>query len=214
MNPGKSSLTNLQVEDIQAALHPEPFSPEHPAIDFGLQFPADLKFRSAAVLIPFIRTEASWDILFTRRTDLVQDHKGQVAFPGGAEEAVDAGPADTALREAWEEIGLVPGQVKILGYLEPMISRGGYRITPVVGVIDWPFELKLSESEVSQVFTIPLDWLAETTHFTERRMSDGETMRNVPVIFYQPFDGELLWGISARITLTLIERLIERHSIG
>ncbi len=204
--PGNVLWSDLTETGIRGALLPEP-PVGYPAVDFGLHFPEDFQMRQAAVLIPFIRTPAGWDVLFTRRTDLVQDHKGQVAFPGGAVERVDAGPADTALREAWEEIGLPPDGVQVLGYMQPMLSRGGFRITPVVGVIPWPFEITISPDEVSRVFTIPLDWLADPGNFTERRITDGAVVRNVPVIFYNPYDGELLWGISARITVTLVEML-------
>jgi 8-oxo-dGTP pyrophosphatase MutT (NUDIX family) len=202
------SIADLGEEAIRQALFAEAPSGDARAVDFGLHFPPDLQFRRAGVLIPFIYTEHGWEVLFTRRTDLVQDHKGQVSFPGGAEEPEDATPAHTALREAWEEIGLPPQGVRILGFMEPMISRGGFRITPVVGVIPWPFPMIISELEVSRVFTIPLRWLADPAHYTERIISDGEVVRNIPVIYYELYDGEMLWGISGRIMVSLIDRLL------
>jgi 8-oxo-dGTP pyrophosphatase MutT (NUDIX family) len=205
--PRPRSIVDLDEDDIRQALDPEPPASDVPAVDFGLRFPPDLQFRHAGVLIPFIRSERGWEVLFTRRTDLVQDHKGQVSFPGGSAEPADAHPAETALREAWEEIGLPPEGVRVLGYLEPMISRGGFRITPVVGVIPWPFQMALSADEVSRVFTIPLSWLADPANYTERVITDGEVVHKIPVIFYELYDGEMLWGISGRIMVTLIERL-------
>ena len=208
MKQGIQVLDQLDEADLRKALSPEPHPLEGPAIDFGLRFPPGSLMRSASVLIPFLRVDSHWEILFTRRTDLVQDHKGQVSFPGGGVEPEDRSPAETALREAREEIGLDPDRVKILGYMDPMISRGGFRIDPVVGLIPWPFPLILSEAEVSRVFTIPLAWLADPENYEERRITDGEIVRNIPVIFYREYRGELLWGISGRITVMLIDRLL------
>ena len=201
-------LDQLTEKDIREVLLAEPHPPHLPAVDFGLRFPPDTRLRTAAVLIPFLRVDGHWEILFTRRTDLVQDHKGQVAFPGGGVETIDRTPAETALRETQEEIGLDPGLVNILGYLEPMLSRGGFRINPVVGSIPWPFPIIASENEVSRVFTIPLTWLADPANYEERRITDGEVVRNIPVVFYREFDGETLWGISGRITVSRMERLV------
>jgi 8-oxo-dGTP pyrophosphatase MutT (NUDIX family) len=207
----RRSWADLTEAEIRSALLAEPPF-DHPTIDFGLRFPPEFTLREAAVLVPFIQTPNGWEVLLTRRTEIVQDHKGQVSFPGGGVEPGDAGPADTALREAWEEIGLPQDEVRVLGYLQPMMSRGGFRIIPVVGAIPWPFPVILSEEEVSRVFTIPLAWLADPANYEERIYTDGEIVRNIPVIFYHEYDGEVLWGISGRITVSLIERLTQAIS--
>ena len=116
--------------------------------------------RPAAVLIPLLRNNCAWQVLLTRRNSNLQEHGGQVAFPGGRVEPTDANPETTALREAHEEIGLKPQDVRILGRLKQMRTITNYNITPIIGVIPWPYQFQLEALEVSRVFTIPLDWLA------------------------------------------------------
>lgn len=163
-------------------------------------------FRPAAVLVPLICGSGDWEILFTRRTDTVQSHKGQVSFPGGAADPIDRSPEETALREAREEVGLDPAYVRVLGRMPHFTTISSYLITPVLARIPWPYPFTLSAEEVLRVFTIPLSWLAAPAHWSERpyRRSNGMEEN---VIFYQPYDGEILWGISARITLDLLEIL-------
>jgi len=160
--------------------------------------------RPAAVLIPFLRVADTWHILFTRRTDMVADHKGQVAFPGGSADPGDPSPEYTALREAQEEIGLDPADVNVLGHLQELPTITNYCITPVVGVIPWPYPLHLAAIEVSRAFTIPLSWLADQSHHETRLRAIPGTASTVPVIYFQPYDGELLWGVSAQIMLNLL----------
>ena len=160
--------------------------------------------RPAAVLIPFLRIADAWHILFTRRTEKVADHKGQVAFPGGRADPSDPSPEFTALREANEEIGVNPGEVSILGRLQELPTVSNYCITPVVGVIPWPYPLRLAAIEVTRAFYIPLTWLADPTHHEIRTRTIPGSVVSIPVIYFQPYDGELLWGVSAQITLNLL----------
>jgi 8-oxo-dGTP pyrophosphatase MutT (NUDIX family) len=168
--------------------------------------PENNHWRSAAVLIPLIKTERGWDVLFIVRTNTVADHKGQVAFPGGARDPEDVTHIDTALREAQEEIGLDPDNVRVMGSLPEFFTVSNYLIVPVVGVIGKPFEIRPSIEEVSRVFTIPLDWLANPINYEERPyIRPGSVYENV--IFYQRYDGEILWGATARMMLTFLEIL-------
>jgi 8-oxo-dGTP pyrophosphatase MutT (NUDIX family) len=157
--------------------------------------------RQAAVLLPLHFHEKQWNLLFTRRTETVIDHKGQVSFPGGAREDFDLNAEATALRESFEEIGLQQTQVKILGMLPAFQSISSYQIVPVVARIHWPVKLTLSAAEVSRVFSIPVRWLAECDHWQER------IYRQYPVIFYDQFDGEQLWGITASITQLFLRQM-------
>lgn len=164
--------------------------------------------RPAAVLIPFLRQDEAWHILFIRRTANYNDpHGGQVAFPGGASDPTDTDAVATALREACEEIGLQPSKVRILGRLIDFVTITGYRVTPVIGVIPWPSRLILEAEEVSRAFTIPLDWLANPENREERLRPLPDPHRPVSVIYFKPYDGEILWGASARFTLELINIL-------
>jgi 8-oxo-dGTP pyrophosphatase MutT (NUDIX family) len=158
----------------------------------------DRRYRKAAVLLPLVYEQSIWKLLFIRRTETVFDHKGQVAFPGGAVEPEDRSMVDTALREAYEEIGLPPTIVRVLGRLPDYATITDFLITPIVAKIQAPFPIALSENEVARVFTIPLTWLMEPSHSESRprTLPDG---RNENVIYFHSYDGELLWGVTARI---------------
>jgi len=164
--------------------------------------------RKAAVLIPLIRDQDAWHVLFIRRTQNHRDpHSGQVAFPGGASDATDSGPAETALREASEEIGIDPDDVNILGFLDDIMTITSYRVTPVIGVMPWPYPLHLAELEVSRAFTIPLSWLADpANHHTQLRFLPAP-YDPIPVTYFQNYDGEVLWGASAGFLLRLLQAL-------
>ncbi|MBU2609792.1 MAG: CoA pyrophosphatase [Chloroflexi bacterium] len=161
------------------------------------------KLTWAAVLMPLAWKEDEWHLLFTRRTNDVEHHKGQVSFPGGACEA-DETAEQTALREAEEEIGLQQADVRILGQLNDVVTITHYRVTPLVGVIPWPYEFYLAKIEVSRVFTIPLQWLMQRENWAEHNFTPEGTQRAFPVISYHPYDGEILWGASARMTQNLL----------
>jgi len=159
--------------------------------------------KCAAVLLPLIWHENDWNLLFTRRTDRVESHKGQVSFPGGACDDEDDRPEVTALREAHEELGIQPKDVKILGRLTNLLTISFFRVTPVVGVIPWPYVFHVENAEVARVFTIPMNWLAQNANRWQFRIPG--TSRDV--IFYHPYDGELLWGATARITVDFLETI-------
>ncbi len=162
--------------------------------------------RKAAVLIPLYWYSGEWHVLFTRRSEGVNDHKGQVSFPGGAVEADDRNVFQAALREANEEIGLEPADVEILGRLKDYITISQFVISPIVARINWPFPIHTNSSEVSRVFSIPLSFLGDRANIEIRThtFSDGQTTR---LFYFAPYDGELLWGITARITVRLLKVL-------
>lgn len=157
--------------------------------------------RPAAVLIPLLFHDSAWHVLFTRRADRVEHHKGQVSFPGGATDPQDDSPEATALREADEEIGIRPQDVRVLGRIAPMVTISDFLVTPVVGVIPWPYAFRVHTLEVGRVFTIPLAWLADRQHFM--KLVREETGRHV--ITYLPYDGELLWGATAHMTVEFLK---------
>src|SRR5512135_765443 len=121
----------------------------------------ETRLKCAAVLVPLLWQNDQWNLLFTRRTDHVESHKGQVSFPGGGCDEGETTPEETALREAWEEIGLDPRRVRILGRLANMITVTSFHVTPVVGVIEWPAVFMVGQHEVERIFTIPMRWLAD-----------------------------------------------------
>ena len=164
--------------------------------------PSD-SLRCAAVLVPLLRVDGEWHLLYTRRTDRVESHKGQVSFPGGACDEGETSPEQTALREAEEEIGLRPEDVRVLGRLNSMATISSFRVTPVVGVVSWPVVFRPAQAEVARVFTMPLAWLADKSNRWEFNIFG----RNHSVIFFHPYDGELLWGATARMTVEFLDAI-------
>lgn len=156
----------------------------------------ETQLKCAAVLIPLVRDGGEWHILYTRRTQRVESHKGQVSFPGGACDEGESTPEDTALREAKEEIGVEPASVRVLGRLASLITISRFRVTPVVGVLEWPAVFRMNENEVERIFTVPLAWLSDDSNRWEFTFPGGRRS----LIVYHPFDGELVWGATARMT--------------
>ena len=163
----------------------------------------ETRLKCAAVLVPLFWHNHEWNLLFTRRTDQVESHKGQVSFPGGGCDEGESTPEETALREAREEIGLDPGRVRLLGRLANMVTITSFRITPVVGVIEWPAVFIVGPNEVERIFTIPLYWLADTRNRWEFPIHAGGRS----LIAFQPYDGELLWGATARMTVDFLRTI-------
>ena len=167
----------------------------------------NVRLKCAAVLIPLAWWKDEWHLVFTRRTEGVEHHKGQVSFPGGGCDLDETTPEETALREAREEIGLKPEDVRLLGRLNDVMTITGYRVTLVVGVMPWPYEVRLEPAEVGRVFTIPLLWLAEQKNWEEQPITPDGTPPPFPVVKYHEYDGETLWGASARMTLNFLSVL-------
>jgi 8-oxo-dGTP pyrophosphatase MutT (NUDIX family) len=182
--------------------------------------------RPAAVLIPLYQASPTgdennaWQVLLTHRTNSVADHQDQVAFPGGRADQTDTSPEMTALREAREEIGLDPIGVRILGRMASMQTITNYLVTPIVAVIPWPFPVQLEQTEVQRVFSIPLDWLADPDNHEIRFRSIPSPFAQFlhrehhPVIYFKTYQDELLWGVSAEITVRLIDILYNKKLAG
>lgn len=165
-------------------------------------------FRKAAVLIPLLRIDQQWHLLYIRRAETDRDrHSGQVAFPGGKHEEQDTDLFATALREAHEEVGIQPNDVRVLGHLSDHHSVSNFRIKPVIGHIPWPYSLVLQTSEVDRTFTMPLRWLADPANHELRLWQAAGQDSNIKVAYFNEYDGELLWGATARMTLSLLALL-------
>ena len=160
----------------------------------------------AAVLVPIVTHGAGLTVLLTQRTAHLKAHSGQVAFPGGRAEAGDASPEDTALRESQEEIGLARERVEVLARLPEYLTRTGYRVTPVVGLVAPPLELKPDPNEVEAVFEVPLAFLLDVgNHKRRTREFQGRT-----VGFYEmPYGDRYIWGATAGMIVNLGRALAE-----
>lgn len=167
----------------------------------------------AAVLIPLVQEDGIWKLLFIKRTLHKNDpHGGQIAFPGGRMEKEDSSLLDTALREAREEIGLSPNDVEVLGKSCLITTVTDYKINPYVGILPWPYPLVLSLDEVEKTFLIPLDWLIDPAHRQTRSWQSRSTPgKNLPVIFFNEFEGEILWGATAQIVSDFLELIEQPH---
>jgi len=175
------------------------------ALDGGLADVAALarSARPAAVLIPALaRPELT--LLFTQRTDHLPAHAGQIAFPGGKTEPFDTGPLATALREANEEIGLDPALVEPLGMLEPYLTGTGYRITPVIALVDPDAPLRVDANEVADTFEVPLKFLMEPRNYQHHMRTIGGRERHFRAI---PFGERFIWGATAGILHRMHQRL-------
>ena len=163
--------------------------------------------RLAAVLIPIFNDDGEWKALFTRRTDHLESHQGQVSFPGGAVEEHDSTPEEAALRETEEEIGISANNVKVLGALDSLMTVTQFQIVPIIGVIKWPIELRINKMEVARVFSVPLEWLADKRNVEVQTRQFRPVDRPIDVYYFKPFDGEVIWGATARLTLNLVSEL-------
>jgi 8-oxo-dGTP pyrophosphatase MutT (NUDIX family) len=160
--------------------------------------------RAAAVLVPIVRRQAELAVLLTLRTDHLPSHGGQIAFPGGKIEAGDEGPLAAALREAQEETGLDPRLVEPLGYLDIYQTRTGFRIVPVVGLVDPLARLSPAAGEVADVFEVPLRFLMDPlNHLQESRMWQGVERR----FYAMPYGERYIWGATAGMLKRLYDRL-------
>ncbi len=150
-------------------------------------------YRRAAVLLPLIPAAGDWQILLTRRNSDLPHHRGQIALPGGSVEDGET-CAQTALREAQEEIGLPPVEVEVLGCHDDIWTPSGFIISPVVGVIKGTEGLKPNPAEVARMFTAPLSFFADETAVQRQSLTHEGIEREV--YFYQ-YDGETIWGATA-----------------
>jgi len=162
--------------------------------------------RVAAVLVPLLAVEGEPSLLYTRRSSLLPHHQGQVAFPGGTHRAdADADLTATALREAQEEIGLDPADVRVLGILDDIETVGSrFVITPVVGLAPHPYPWRPCPDEVDAIFTVAVRRLQTPGAARQETWDFGG--HSVPIDTF-PVDGHVIWGATRRITLNLLEVL-------
>lgn len=155
-------------------------------------------FTEASVLIPVVSLNDSLHLLFTVRTEDVEHHKGQVSFPGGAKEPVDQNYVSTALRESFEELSLPPEKVSILGKINDMWTPTGFIVSPVVGFIPELPELIPQPSEVSDYFTVPLEYFLDDSHGYKEKYQRTKNGEEVDVWFYE-YGKYTIWGVTAFI---------------
>ena len=156
------------------------------------------------MLVPLVARPEGLQLLLTQRTAHLSDHAGQISFPGGRVEADDATREDTALRETEEEIGLARAHVRVLGRLPQYDLPSGFRITPVVGWIEPPFELKPDPFEVAEIFEAPLAHFLDPLRYERREYHFKSRHRHYMAI---PFEGRYIWGATAGMLYCLARML-------
>ncbi len=156
--------------------------------------------RPAAVLVPVVKHAGELTLLFTQRTAHLYDHAGQISFPGGRAEPDDDSPAATALRESFEEIGLPHSRVEVLGTLPLYTTVTGYRVTPVVGLVDTPLALKLDEFEVAEAFEVPLAFFLDTRNHQRNTLQHQGLTRHY---YAMPYERRYIWGATAGMLMNL-----------
>lgn len=158
----------------------------------------------AAVLVPIVRRSDARSVLFTRRTDDMRTHAGQVSFPGGRIEDDDGGPVAAALRETEEETGIARSLVRPLGFLDCFETVSGFGVTPVVAEVDGDYELMPDPREVAEVFEVPLDFLLDRANLLRTEIDWRGRRRE---IYEYGYDGRRIWGATAGMLVNLLRRM-------
>ena len=168
---------------------------------------ADAILVAAAVLVGLVPRTGGFQVLLTRRNDDMRHHPGQVSFPGGRIEPGDADPVAAAVREAGEEIGLMPGQIQPLGYLDPLATITGFKVLPMVGIITPDYVARPDSREVAEVFEVPLEYLLAPRNLVRVAIDAGGRPRQVLEFVDNGMHGQRIWGATASILFNLQERL-------
>ncbi len=195
------------IASIARAVHSLAMPPTAPAwnrAEYEDLLPAASSLTPAAVLVPLVPRSGGWQVLLTLRTADLRTHGGQVSFPGGRIEAHDADPVAAAIREAQEEIGLAPGWIEPLGYLDPFDTISSYHVLPVVARVSPDYRLRLDPREVADAFEVPLDYLMDANNI--RIVSREFAGRERRYHEYQ-YARQRIWGATAAMLVNLRERL-------
>jgi 8-oxo-dGTP pyrophosphatase MutT (NUDIX family) len=170
---------------------------QRPAIEMN-----EPQHRRACVLIPLIRDDhGAWSILFTKRSENLAAHSGQIAFPGGSVEPGE-GLEQAAIREAEEEVGIPPRAVELIGRLDDVITHSGFLVAPFAGVVHEPFDYIIQEAEVVEVFQVPIEALLAADNPEVRYVPFRN--RQYPAYFYHHGPHEI-WGLTGRMLKAFLD---------
>jgi 8-oxo-dGTP pyrophosphatase MutT (NUDIX family) len=201
----------LDLAHLRAVLHPLHAPPDGPGWNHreleGLLPQAPM--REAAVLVGLVARDTGWQLLLTRRTDALRHHAGQVSFPGGRIEPDDADAIAAALRESHEEIGLEAAQASPVGFLDPLCTITGFRVLPLVAVVDAEYVPRPDPAEVAEVFEVPLEYVLDPRNLGYREIivpQDGRPRRVLEFV-ERGEPRQRIWGATASILLNLRDRI-------
>ncbi|HWS23177.1 MAG TPA: CoA pyrophosphatase [Anaerolineales bacterium] len=157
--------------------------------------------KMAGVIIPLTKRNDQWEILFTKRTNMVYSHKNQISFPGGAWEPMDSDLLETALRETNEEIGVPIPKENVLGKLNTRKTVSNYLVTSYVAALPTNYQVQPNPVEVEKVFSVPIDWLTDPINRIEGIHPDSKSH----IYKFAPFEDEVIWGITAGILVDFLK---------
>ncbi|MFN8673112.1 MAG: CoA pyrophosphatase [Candidatus Sericytochromatia bacterium] len=158
-------------------------------------------FTLASVLIPLYKKNDKTYILFTKRSNKVKHHKGQISFPGGKFETNDKNLQETSLRETYEEIGVKPEDIEIIGKMPSIITISNFYVTPFVGYFNYPYNFKISTDEIDTLIEAPLEhFFDESIFWIENR----EVFGNIKKVYFYSYEGHTIWGATGKILYDLL----------
>jgi len=166
-------------------------------------------FSHAAVLVPLFQKDGDCHLLFTKRSEEVKYHKGEISFPGGVVDEEDRELIHTALREAREEIGLKESDVQIIGVLDDIVTITEFIVTPIVGLFPYPYPFKVSEVEIAELIEVPLASLLNEDSFSEREIFREDQKE---IVYAYQYGKHIIWGATARILNQFLDLMTSSKS--
>jgi len=168
----------------------------------------DPSFSHAAVLVPLFNKEGNCHLLFTKRTDRVKYHKGEISFPGGVFDKEDSELERTALRETFEEIGLKEKDIQIIGVLDDIVTVTEFIVTPFVGFFSYPYPFRTSPIEIAELIEVPLSALLDEKCFAEKEITRIDRRE---IVYAYQYGNHIIWGATARILKQFLDLISPLH---
>jgi len=166
-------------------------------------------FSHAAVLVPLFKKDGSCHLLFTKRSEQVKYHKGEISFPGGMVDEGDQELIGTALRDAFEEIGLKETDVQIIGILDDIVTTTEFIVTPIVGLFPYPYPFRISQVEIAELIEVPLSFLLTEENLSEKEIFRGDQKE---IIYFYQYGNHTIWGATARILKQFLDLIAPLRS--
>jgi 8-oxo-dGTP pyrophosphatase MutT (NUDIX family) len=166
------------------------------------------QLKHAGVLIPLFFQQEELCVLLTKRTDFVETHKGQISFPGGTKDESDTSIIDTALRETFEEIGISPRHIDVLGLFDDYETPSGFLLTPVVGYIRSLPQMMINQQEVAEVLSVPLSFFLDAQHHESKKIVYNDCAFDVNFYYYHHYT---IWGATATLLKGFCEKILNSH---
>jgi 8-oxo-dGTP pyrophosphatase MutT (NUDIX family) len=169
---------------------------------------AEVVHREAAVLIPLFYKNQSPCLLFTKRSEIVEHHKGQISFPGGVRDEQDHDLQATALRETREEVGIREQAITVLGRTDKFLTNTNFMVTPYVGYFSYPYPYRVNSAEISQLIEVPLQHFLQPGVFEQKKWERNGILWDVHFYYY---DQEIIWGVTGFLLSNFLSIVFDLH---